>query len=423
MVLTQEQQLRLDQLNDVFRPAGPVLDEQLFIGRVTERDKITSSVSTPGQHVAIYGERGVGKTSIAGISVNSARARDYIAVRVNCSPEDDFQMIWDSAVDHIVEEREMPWWNRGWDESVEGFLAIMGRDTAVLAEPDRIRLALSRLSQATRVLVVFDEYDQIEDPTVSKSMASTIKTLSDHLVNATIAIVGVANSIDDLIEGHLSIRRCLEQVPMPRMSPDELRSIVEHGLREVNISISSGVLDFIASASMGFPQYAHLLGKSFARCAILRNSYIIESSDLIPALSEAVSGVEQSIRAEYNAAVFSPNSRAHYKNVLLACALAQPDSEGFFTPKDLAAALSLLLGRTVRSDTYNKHLIEFVEDRGPVLERKGQKNRWRYRFRDPALGPYVILEGAVEGVVRFGLAEAQLDQPDRPNSTWQQPLF
>lgn len=421
MTMDAETRLRLEQLNDAFRPAGPVDQERLFTGRTTERERVESSVATPGQHVAVYGERGIGKTSLAAVSVRAARDRGIMAMRVNCSADDDFQLIWDAITDQVTEQRDMPWWNPGWDTHVEGFLSIISRESTILAEPDRIRLALSRLSQATRVLIFFDEYDQIEDDEVSRQMASTIKTLSDHLVDATIAIVGVASDIDELIHGHQSIQRCLNQVPMPRMSHTETQGIVERGLGELNMDASPDVLAFINRAALGFPQYAHLLGKSFAKCAILRGSHTVHGSDLAAALEDAVSGVEQSVRVEYNDAVFSPNSKAIHRQVLLACAMAAMDSENFFTPKDLAQTLGLFLKRSVRSDTYNKHLVEFCGPRGPILERRGQSNRWRYRFRDPAMPPYVVLLGAIDGLIRFALDDQP--QPAQPPSSEQEQLF
>jgi hypothetical protein len=297
----------------------------------------------------------------------------------------------------------------------------MGRDSGTLAEPDRIRLALTRLSQATRLLIFFDEYDQIEAAEVSRQMASTIKTLSDHLVDATLGIVGVASDIDELVKGHPSVPRCLDQIQMPRMSEPETQYIVQRGLVELNMEVSQVVLSFISRASLGFPQYAHLLGKAFAKQAILRDSYRVRGSDLQAALTDAVSGVEQSVRSEYNDAAFSPNSKAIYKQVLLSCSMVPTDTEGFFAPRDIAENLSWFLGREVRSDTYIKHLVEFCETRGPILERRGQPNRWRYRFCRPEMAPYIVLLGAIDGLVKFAL-EDSLPQDSSPASE-QEPLF
>ena len=408
---TWNQQLRLEQLNDAFRPAGPIDQDRLFTGRVVQRDRISAAISTPGQHVVVYGERGIGKTSLAAVTVNSAIQRGLIAVRINCSPDDDFQLVWDAVATQVGEQSKLtPNWNTDWDPYVAGFMEIMGPGSSVLLEPDRVRLALTRLSKATRIVIFFDEYDQVQDDEMSRMMASTIKTLSDHLVNVTIGIVGVARTVEELVVGHQSIQRCLEQVQMPRMSENETEAIVYRGFTELNLDTADNVFGFVNRASLGFPQYAHLLGRSFARCAIVRESNVVELIDLPCALEDAVKGVEQSVRSEYNDAVFSSNRKALYKQVLLACAMAAIDSENFFTPKDLAQNMGFFLGRPVRSDRYNRHLVEFCESRGPILERRGQTKSWRYRFSDPAMPPYVIMLAYIEGLIEF------TDQPDPDGS-------
>ncbi len=52
-------------------------------------------------------------------------------------------------------------------------------------------------------------------------MADTIKTLSDWGTEATIILVGVGDSIDQLIEEHESVVRALVRIHMPRMSVDD----------------------------------------------------------------------------------------------------------------------------------------------------------------------------------------------------------
>ena len=41
-----------------------------------------------------------------------------------------------------------------------------------------------------------------------------------------------------------------------------------------------------------------------------------------------------------------------------------------------------------------KHLNEFCTlDRGPVLEKSGQRRRYRFRFKDSMMEPFVIMKG------------------------------
>ncbi len=51
----------------VFQPRTPITIRELFAGRWNEIQDLVEAVSQIGLHVVIYGERGVGKTSLANI--------------------------------------------------------------------------------------------------------------------------------------------------------------------------------------------------------------------------------------------------------------------------------------------------------------------------------------------------------------------
>lgn len=59
-------------------------------------------------------------------------------------------------------------------------------------------------------IVVIDEYNLVKDKDTSKQMAETIKAVSDDALNVTIIIVGVSDTVENLIAGHASIDRCAE---------------------------------------------------------------------------------------------------------------------------------------------------------------------------------------------------------------------
>ena len=58
---------RLQILNKVFTPTAPIQQKEFFIGRLKELNHIVNAINEKGQHAILYGERGVGKTSLANI--------------------------------------------------------------------------------------------------------------------------------------------------------------------------------------------------------------------------------------------------------------------------------------------------------------------------------------------------------------------
>lgn len=80
-----------------FTPSAPIDDLALFAGRSDQVGDVISGVVQKGQHVAIYGERGVGKTSLGNILADLFDAPDLpelIAVKVNCGTDDNFETLW-----------------------------------------------------------------------------------------------------------------------------------------------------------------------------------------------------------------------------------------------------------------------------------------------------------------------------------------
>lgn len=64
-----------------FSPSAPITRKDLFAGRTKQLMQLIDAVTEPGQHAVIYGERGVGKTSMAAVCVEIFAPH---AVKVNC---------------------------------------------------------------------------------------------------------------------------------------------------------------------------------------------------------------------------------------------------------------------------------------------------------------------------------------------------
>src|SRR5947209_1144915 len=67
-MLSHAQREELDsKLRAVFKPTTPINSFDLFCGRQNESRSLVAAVNQNGQHAILFGERGVGKTSLANI--------------------------------------------------------------------------------------------------------------------------------------------------------------------------------------------------------------------------------------------------------------------------------------------------------------------------------------------------------------------
>lgn len=88
-----ERQMLGIEAGRVFSPAAPVDERDLFAGRITQLRRVIDVVNQRGQHAIIFGERGVGKTSLANVIssyLGSVEGVSILAPHVNCDASDDF---------------------------------------------------------------------------------------------------------------------------------------------------------------------------------------------------------------------------------------------------------------------------------------------------------------------------------------------
>jgi hypothetical protein len=223
--------------------------------------------------------------------------------------------------------------------------------------------------------------------------------MSDDLLSCTIIIVGVADSVEGLIEGHRSIDRAVKQISMPRMSSTELREIVEGGFGAffdrsgIRIALEPTVVSAIVRMSQGFPYYTHLLAGSIGEQALLHGKFEVNTDDVFDALFSAIDQATHGIRVSYTDACTSSMKTASFDLTLLACALTPGNQLGYFAPIDIVPVLTELSGRTRKTDSFIAHLKRFAGPPSWILETRGQGRSTRYRFSDPLMRPFVLMLG------------------------------
>jgi Cdc6-like AAA superfamily ATPase len=361
-------------------------------------------VAGRGEHAVVYGERGVGKTSLAAVGALIVQRPTVAAVRVNCDGGDDFASIWRKALGKIRMLQNVP--SVGF-AGAEGEVVISAAD-ALPQEPTPhdVETVLTMLERAMTTVIFFDEFDRVPRGVVSRLMADTIKTLSDQGVNTTIVLVGVADDVGQLIAEHESIERGLTQIPMPRMSGDELKDIVRRGLASVEMTIGDDAVGRITALSQGLPHYTHLLGQEAARSAVWDRTDNVEISDVVVAMRKAVDRSPHSLAAKYHAATSTPRAKTLYPDVILAAALARGDELGYVAAVDIRDPLRAITKKPYEIPAFSPHLHELTEeDRGCVLQKTGAPRRFRFRFTNPLLQPYVIMRALAEGTVDIDMVD------------------
>ena len=97
------------QTGSIFTPGAPINEKDLFAGRSEQVEKIIDAVSQRGCHAILYGERGVGKTSLSNmISAFLANRLAFVISRTNCDISDSYSSLWTKALKDIEASRRQP---------------------------------------------------------------------------------------------------------------------------------------------------------------------------------------------------------------------------------------------------------------------------------------------------------------------------
>lgn len=385
------------RLSQVFTPHKPIDLPDLLSGRLPLLYSGLDAVNTEGLHVILFGDRGTGKTSLAKVLGYMAQEEDRKNGRrvlmVSCNSSDDFTSIWrrvfqevlapNRQMGFLMDERELATHRMGDFEDTD---------------PNDVRLMVQSFPYQT--VIVIDEFDRIPSANARRLMADTIKLFSDTGVGSTIVLVGVANSVGELIAEHQSISRNIAQIPVEPMTTVELAEIIRKGYRKAGLGFEVGIPDEIANLSQGYPHYTHLLGLWAGRQTMERGTDRVTLEDLRRAIPLALQNATGNVRQEYEVAVASTQPGNLFDEVLLACAMAQKDSLGRFSTVDLRAPLRVITGKDYSIGSYQGHLAKFCQDeRGPILKKSGQKRSYRWRFIDPQVIPFIVIRGRQEGLI------------------------
>lgn len=311
-------------LREAFTPTRPQRNFRRIAGRRVELSRIFSGIVQERAHIVLYGERGRGKTSLVNIVATAARTSGYMVARYACSAESTFnEIVRGLARDLPPSLLAVPLQENAQLEGCEAALpsgSLQPRDIAALPG----RLAGSHL------LVIVDEFDRVLDAPTRTRFADTIKQVSDRGVAITFVIVGVSDSLDELLGRHPSIQRNIVGVSLPLLTDAEIGEIIELGAAECGLEFPAPVSASIVELARGVPYVAQLLGLHAASAAVARGAASVNAADLQDAILRAVEEVDPRVGSLY-AALTHGERDAGMAESLLAIGAGAWDRFGRFT--------------------------------------------------------------------------------------------
>lgn len=378
-------------LRDVFTPAQPVTERSKFAGRLSVLARLIEILEDQRSHVVIYGERGIGKTSLVHILSDIARESRYVVVYASCGAFSTFEDIFRAVLRDIPQLylRDIDLTALGEQQGSLSDRLSDGFDARQLGE------LLAQVT-GTRVIIVLDEYDRAESDQFRLSVAELIKNLSDRASRVQLVLAGVASNLQQLIGYIPSIRRNIIGLPMPRLSSEEVRALIRIGEKSAGVDFDEDAVKSIESLSNGSPYLVRLVSHHSSMIALDDERMSIQLRDVHTALNKVVEEAASRIDPRLVAAV-EPYLQRVDRTMIHAAARAASTPDGWFTPDD---AVSLC--ENCPPEKMLKELNELTL--AGVIERAAEGEGARYRFREEPLPTYLWMRVARDDAERGALS-------------------
>lgn len=410
-------QVSISQIANAFVPAKEMADAKLFAGRKPQVNDAFFALNTSGSNIAIVGGRGIGKSSLARQIINIGQGNnellskleiyhdaklDFLTIYFACGNsirtiEDLLRRLLttrDCLLEWIYDiptaAKELSKLKGGIDISVVSFGADTSQETSTSSaitthEIDVVfQNVVSEILKSNiakdGILIVIDEFDQIENPS---GFAKLLKSLATNTPGLKFCIVGVAQDLQYLMKEHNSSDRLFagSVINLPSMNDDELTEIITNAEKVIDDLIlfdDSGKKKLIELAN-GHPYIVHLIGKHAVRTAYLEPRYNIDEDYIASTLTEiAEREADPVLEGRYKKAVASSFQREGVLKSLVS--VIQKDGEILTTD-----AYKVAIEYDVDNPSqYVGHLIS--EEYGAELVKLRERY---YRFKDSLFATYV----------------------------------
>jgi hypothetical protein len=374
---------RRQALREAFTPMRPQRSLRRFVGRRAQFARILQAIEEDQAHVVLYAERGRGKTSLANLVADAARSADHMVARYACTAESDF----DAIVRGLAADLPRPLLGAPLVQEA----GLQGCEAALppgRLQPRDVTALPTRLMG--RLLLVVDEFDRVQDEATRTRLADTIKMASDCAAPLSFLVVGVSESLEQLLGRHPSIQRNVVGVPLPLLPAAEIDGLIERGARDVGLVFPSRVRACIVSLARGGPYVAQLLALRAGQAALGRQVAEVSERDLKAAIQRVVEEADPRVVALHED--LTEGGRAADMAALLRGIAGGAQNEfGQFLAEALPDGGLCVAGVGAEPVLWSR-----LRDTGAVRACVGAGPNV-FTFGEAALGPYILLRAARDG--------------------------
>ena len=412
----QERQFA-NRLNDYLSPSSPVRSREFLRGRDLVLTDIRRALGATGRSVFVYGDRGVGKTSLGQTAAYEFNPSASDPVIVSCDESSDFYSIMTDIANDVIGAEPGVLESKaasGLKFGIKGFGAEVVKEiqkSGRIPKPSSINEVVNIIDflfgdSSVPHVALIDEFERISDDGDRRLFADFLKQVGDRELSLKFIICGVGKALDELLEAHHSCFRYLESIKLQRLEWSARLDIIAEAAIAVGIDVDRDTQIRIAAISDGFPYYIHLICQKMFWAAFDSDSAVVNYGHYNQAIDRAVESIEPELDRTYKKAIRKYNS--DYEEVLWAAAdhsdLERRSTDIWASYKRIAEELP---ESNLDRKKFNARLNALKQpSHGEMLV--GTRQGW-YTFRENVLRGYVRLRAARANV------RLDIDHPRDPH--------
>lgn len=394
-------------LNRFLSPSRPIRQRELLRGRQSQLTAIKRALASPGRNIFVYGDRGVGKTSVAQTSSLIYQSADSDPVWVSCDSDSTFYSVCENIASRLLGASPIKRRKEKTSKFTAGvkWLSVELQTKigdGIIETPESISEAVGLIvfcgdCHSESPIVVIDEFERIDSEKDRSLFGDFIKQLGDQECRVKFIFCGTGNTIEDLLAHHASCFRYLANIELERLRYEARFEIIKSLADELAVDIDVNYLYRLADISDGFPHYLHLIGEKIFWEAFEDEYYqgYITAEYFSKATHRAVQEVSTELKHSYTKA--TEKYLDDYQHVLWAVA-AHPDLRR--RNADIFASYCKIMEQMelepIEKTAFNNRLNALkTKAHGSVLV--GTRQGW-YHFREPIVRGYCRLRAAIKGI-------------------------